>query len=147
MVAVVLRLAYVSHSSIALLVLFVLSSCFATLYQVYWDVVVDWGLLQQNSKNPGLRDNLILKRKYLYHISMVPPPVTLESTSFSFMGTQIHLKSWSQKHSQICKFLNTNLQILIVQWVNVLLRLAWISHNSNPFPLQFQWLESISKLA
>ncbi|CAM6021947.1 unnamed protein product [Sphagnum balticum] len=70
MVAVVLRLAYVSHSSIALLVLFVLSSCFATLYQVYWDVVVDWGLLQQNSKNPGLRDNLILKRKYLYHISM-----------------------------------------------------------------------------
>ncbi|CAK9228659.1 unnamed protein product [Sphagnum troendelagicum] len=70
MVAVVLRLAYVSHSSIALLVLFVLSSCFATLYQVYWDVVVDWGLLQQNSKNPGLRDNLILKRKYLYYISM-----------------------------------------------------------------------------
>ncbi|CAK9274625.1 unnamed protein product [Sphagnum jensenii] len=70
MVAVVLRLAYVSHSSIALLVLFVLSSCFATLYQVYWDVVVDWGLLQQNSKNPWLRDNLILKRKYLYHISM-----------------------------------------------------------------------------
>ncbi len=116
MVAVVLRLAYVSHSSIALLVLFVLSSCFATLYQVYWDVVVDWGLLQQNSKNPWLRDNLILKRKFLYHISMVPPPVTLESTSFSFMGTQIHLKSWSQKHSQICKFLKiSNLQILIVQ--------------------------------
>ncbi len=35
------------------------------------DVVVDWGLLQQNSKNPWLRDNLILKRKYLYYISMV----------------------------------------------------------------------------
>jgi hypothetical protein len=79
---------------------------------------------------------------------MVPPPVTLESTSFSFRGIQIHLKSWSQKHSQICKYLKiTNHQILIVQWVNVLLRLAWISHNSNPFPLQFQWFKSISKLA
>ncbi|CAM6075761.1 unnamed protein product [Sphagnum tenellum] len=70
MVAVVLTLAYVSYNTSALLVLFLLSSCCATLYQLYWDVVVDWGLLQQNSKNPWLRDNLILKRKYLYYISM-----------------------------------------------------------------------------
>ncbi len=71
MVAVVLTLAYVSYDTSTLLVLFLLSSCCATLYQLYWDVVVDWGLLQQNSKNPWLRDNLILKRKYLYYISMV----------------------------------------------------------------------------
>ncbi|CAK9274631.1 unnamed protein product [Sphagnum jensenii] len=70
MVAVVLTLAYVSYDTSTLLVLFLLSSCCATLYQLYWDVVVDWGLLQQNSKNPWLRDNLILKRKYLYYISM-----------------------------------------------------------------------------
>jgi hypothetical protein len=71
MVAVVLTVAYVSYDTSTLLVLFLLSSCCATLYQLYWDVVVDWGLLQQNSKNPWLRDNLILKRKYLYYISMV----------------------------------------------------------------------------
>ncbi|CAM6047743.1 unnamed protein product [Sphagnum compactum] len=70
MVAVVLTLAYISYDTSTLLVLFLLSSCCATLYQLYWDVVVDWGLLQQNSKNPWLRDNLILKRKYLYYISM-----------------------------------------------------------------------------
>jgi len=71
MVAVVLTLAHLSYDTSTLLVLSLLSSCCATLYQLYWDVVVDWGLLQQNSKNPWLRDNLILRRKYLYYISMV----------------------------------------------------------------------------
>ncbi len=103
MVAVVLTLAYLSYDTSMLLVLFLLSSCCATLYQVYWDVVVDWGLLQQNSKNPWLRDNLILKRKYLYYISMV----------------LLLLYTIVESH--------------------------FLIHNTNPFPLQFQRLKSISK--
>jgi hypothetical protein len=40
-------------------------------YQLYWDFVKDWGLLQPNSKNPWLRTDLVLKRKYIYYFSMV----------------------------------------------------------------------------
>ncbi|KAL0408804.1 UNVERIFIED_CONTAM: Phosphate transporter [Sesamum radiatum] len=42
----------------------------ATVYQLYWDFVKDWGLLQFNSKNPWLRDELILRQKFIYFFSM-----------------------------------------------------------------------------
>ncbi|KAK3132345.1 hypothetical protein QOZ80_6AG0519830 [Eleusine coracana subsp. coracana] len=42
----------------------------ATIYQLYWDFVKDWGLLQFNSKNTWLRNDLILKQKYIYFLSM-----------------------------------------------------------------------------
>lgn len=71
MLAVVMKLSYATNQSTVRLVLFILASCFATSYQLYWDLVVDWGLLQRNSKNRWLRDSLVLKRKYLYFISMV----------------------------------------------------------------------------
>ncbi|XP_078431917.1 EXS (ERD1/XPR1/SYG1) family protein [Wolffia australiana] len=50
--------------------LFIITSSFATVYQLYWDFVKDWGLLQLNSKNPWLRNDLMLKRKSVYYISM-----------------------------------------------------------------------------
>ena len=49
----------------------ILTSVVATLYQLYWDFVKDWGLLNYNSKNLWLRDDLILKKKCIYYISMV----------------------------------------------------------------------------
>ncbi|CAM6021946.1 unnamed protein product [Sphagnum balticum] len=90
MVAVVLTIAYLSYDTNTLLVLFLLSSCCATLYQLYWDVVVDWGLLRQNSKNPWLRDNLILKRKYLYYISM-GANVLLRSLAWILLFLPLHV--------------------------------------------------------
>lgn len=75
MVAVAFRLTYkYSMYNVAWLVLFILASIVATLYTLYWDLVVDWGLLNRKSKNRWLRDELILKRKYLYFISMVSVP-------------------------------------------------------------------------
>ncbi|KAK4731811.1 hypothetical protein R3W88_024799 [Solanum pinnatisectum] len=32
----------------------------------YWDFVIDWGLLQRNSKNPWLRDKLLVPHKIVY---------------------------------------------------------------------------------
>lgn len=78
MLAVVMKLSYATNQSTVRLVLFILASCFATSYQLYWDLVVDWGLLQRNSKNRWLRDSLVLKRKYLYFISMVRQLLTME---------------------------------------------------------------------
>lgn len=71
MLAMVVKLSYTIKGDTTWLVLFIIFSCFAMLYQLYWDLVVDWGLLQPNSKNRWLRDDLILKKKYIYFVSMV----------------------------------------------------------------------------
>ncbi|XP_028769610.1 phosphate transporter PHO1-like [Neltuma alba] len=46
------------------------TSAVATVYQLYWDFVKDWGFLNPNSKNRWLRDDLILKNKSIYYLSM-----------------------------------------------------------------------------
>lgn len=71
MLAMVIKLTYNYKANTTWLILFITFSCIATLYQLYWDLVVDWGLLQRSSRNPWLRDNLVLKKKYIYFVSMV----------------------------------------------------------------------------
>ena len=82
MVAVAIKLKYASVESTAWLALFIIFSCLATLYQLYWDLAIDWGLLNPKSsenRNPWLRNSLILKRKYIYFISMVRHPQRLHN--------------------------------------------------------------------
>lgn len=64
------KVAYEKEKSTGWLCLFVIISSSATVYQLYWDFVKDWGLLQMNSKNPWLRNELMLRRKTLYYVSM-----------------------------------------------------------------------------
>ncbi|KAJ3694343.1 hypothetical protein LUZ60_009823 [Juncus effusus] len=70
MLAAGAKVAYEKENSAGCLSLVVIMSSFATVYQLYWDFVKDWGLLQPNSKNPWLRNDLILKRKFVYYLSM-----------------------------------------------------------------------------
>ncbi|KAG8075859.1 hypothetical protein GUJ93_ZPchr0006g46212 [Zizania palustris] len=70
MLAAGTKVAYENDSSAGWLSLVVIVSSVATIYQLYWDFVKDWGLLQFNSKNPWLRNDLILKQKYIYFLSM-----------------------------------------------------------------------------
>ncbi|XVE52794.1 hypothetical protein DITRI_Ditri02bG0152600 [Diplodiscus trichospermus] len=46
-------------------------SAMAALYCTYWDLVVDWGLLQRHSKNRWLRDKLLIRCKSVYFGAMV----------------------------------------------------------------------------
>ena len=71
MVAAGTKVAYENNNSPGWLSLVVIVSSIATIYQLYWDFVKDWGLLQFNSKNTWLRNDLILKQKYIYYLSMV----------------------------------------------------------------------------
>ncbi|KAI4379172.1 hypothetical protein MLD38_005502 [Melastoma candidum] len=64
------KVAYERERGIGWLCLVVVISGFATIYQLYWDFVRDWGLLQVNSKNPWLRNELLLRHKYIYYLSM-----------------------------------------------------------------------------
>ncbi|KAK4764864.1 hypothetical protein SAY86_025954 [Trapa natans] len=64
------KVAYQKDRSVGLLSVVVIISSLATIYQLYWDFVKDWGLLQMNSKNPWLRNELVLRRKFIYYVSM-----------------------------------------------------------------------------
>ncbi|CAL5047687.1 unnamed protein product [Urochloa decumbens] len=70
MLAAGTKMAYENNNSAGWLSLVVIVSSIATIYQLYWDFVKDWGLLQFNSKNTWLRNDLILKQKYIYFLSM-----------------------------------------------------------------------------
>ncbi|KAI3794028.1 hypothetical protein L1987_36653 [Smallanthus sonchifolius] len=60
-VAVVTRTIYVQRRGTTMRT--ASSSSVATIYNTYWDVVKDWGLLCRDSTNPWLRDKLILPYK------------------------------------------------------------------------------------
>ncbi|KAF9677260.1 hypothetical protein SADUNF_Sadunf08G0089400 [Salix dunnii] len=70
MLAAGAKVAYEKEKSVGWLCLVVVISSAATIYQLYWDFVNDWGLLQMNSKNPWLRNELVLRRKFIYYFSM-----------------------------------------------------------------------------
>ncbi|KAH1060091.1 hypothetical protein GLYMA_02G130200v4 [Glycine max] len=70
MLAAGAKVAYEKDGSVGWLCVLVVMSSAATMYQLYWDFVKDWGLLQMNSKNPWLRNELMLQRKAIYYLSM-----------------------------------------------------------------------------
>ncbi|KAL3644625.1 Phosphate transporter PHO1 1 [Castilleja foliolosa] len=70
MLAAGAKVAYEKDKTSGWLCLVVIMSTVSTVYQLYWDFVKDWGLLQFNSKNPWLRDELMLRRKFVYYFSL-----------------------------------------------------------------------------
>ncbi|XWS39159.1 hypothetical protein CRYUN_Cryun18bG0026300 [Craigia yunnanensis] len=70
MVAAGARLTYATQCNHLWFSVVLVTSVVATVYQLYWDFVKDWGLLNPNSKNPWLRDDLILKNKSIYYLSI-----------------------------------------------------------------------------
>ncbi|KAL8052791.1 hypothetical protein ABFX02_05G027700 [Erythranthe guttata] len=70
MLAAGAKVAYEREKNVGWLCLVVIMSTSATVYQLYWDFVKDWGLLQFNSKNPWLRDELVLRKKFIYYFSL-----------------------------------------------------------------------------
>lgn len=70
-VAVVIRTAFELKKGDAWKVLAIVSSVAAILFNTYWDIVIDWGLLQRKSKNLFLRDKLIVSHRSVYFAAMV----------------------------------------------------------------------------
>ncbi|KAJ4802649.1 Phosphate transporter PHO1-1 [Rhynchospora pubera] len=64
------RVMYTEHPNQTWLAFVIIFSIFATCYQLYWDFVKDWGFFDLESKNFLLRDDLVLKHKFIYYISM-----------------------------------------------------------------------------
>ncbi|TYJ37777.1 hypothetical protein E1A91_A05G399200v1 [Gossypium mustelinum] len=70
--AVALRTIYQfqKQKTTAWLVLAAATSGMATIFNTYWDIVIDWGLLRRKSSNPWLRDKLVLAHKVVYFLAM-----------------------------------------------------------------------------
>ncbi|EPS61996.1 hypothetical protein M569_12798, partial [Genlisea aurea] len=64
------RLMYYSNPTTLWMVMVIITSLVAMVYQLYWDFVKDWGFLNPDSKNPWLRDQLLLKNKGIYYGSI-----------------------------------------------------------------------------
>lgn len=71
MVAAGARVTYSKQDNHFWFVTVLITSVVATTYQLYWDFIKDWGFLNPNSRNPWLRDDLVLKRKSIYYMSIV----------------------------------------------------------------------------
>nr|CAB3451457.1 unnamed protein product [Digitaria exilis] len=71
MVAAAVRFKYAATPTPFWMWMVVISSSGATIYQLYWDFVKDWGFLNPKSKNLWLRDQLVLKNKSIYYVSMM----------------------------------------------------------------------------
>ncbi|XP_031117250.1 phosphate transporter PHO1 homolog 3-like [Ipomoea triloba] len=69
--ALVLRTLYELKKGTTLKVLAAVFSGITTITNTYWDIVRDWGLLQRNSKNPWLRDKLLVPNKAVYFVAIV----------------------------------------------------------------------------
>ncbi|XP_019461907.1 PREDICTED: phosphate transporter PHO1 [Lupinus angustifolius] len=70
MVAAGARITYSRIDNPLWFAIVLITSVVATTYQLYWDFVKDWGFLNPNSRNPWLRDDLVLKNKSVYYMSM-----------------------------------------------------------------------------
>ncbi|WJX80707.1 Phosphate transporter PHO1 9, variant 2 [Trifolium repens] len=70
-VAVAMRTSKDFHKGIVWTILAASSSGIATIVNTYWDIVIDWGLLRKDSRNPWLRDKLVVPYKSVYFIAMV----------------------------------------------------------------------------
>lgn len=93
MVAAGARVTYSRNPDHLWFAIVLVTSVGATVYQLYWDFVKDWGFLNPHSKNPWLRDDLILKNKGIYYLSMVEFSLLF---GFSFNKTaSFVLKSYS----------------------------------------------------
>lgn len=72
----------------------VVASVVATIYAGYWDLCVDWGLLNRHSKNKWLRDKIITRNKSVYFVAIVSP-----LTSYP-CGDQMHCLEKRLHHFQ-----------------------------------------------
>ncbi|CAI8585390.1 unnamed protein product [Vicia faba] len=70
MVAGGARVTYGRQDNNIMFFIVIITSVTATMYQLYWDFVKDWGFLNPNSRNAWLRDDLVLKNKSIYYMSM-----------------------------------------------------------------------------
>ncbi|OMO79339.1 hypothetical protein CCACVL1_13742 [Corchorus capsularis] len=117
-----------TQKTITWLVLAAASSSVATIYNTYWDIVIDWGLLRRDAANPWLRDKLIVPHKAVYFVAMV-------------LNCILRL-AWMQQvlGIQSVPFLHNTALIAVVASLEIIRRGIW-----NFFRLENEHLNNVGK--
>ncbi|KAJ0527013.1 putative SPX domain-containing protein [Helianthus annuus] len=126
--AVVSRTIYTQKRGTTLKIIAASTSGVATIFNTYWDLVMDWCLLCRNSENPWLRDKLILPNKSVYFIAMVLNAIL----RLAWMQTVLDFNEAS--------FLHTNALIAVVASLEIIRRGIW-----NFFRLENEHLNNVGK--
>ncbi|KAI4345837.1 hypothetical protein L6164_012926 [Bauhinia variegata] len=107
MVAAGARVTYSRQSDHVWFTIVLITSVVATIYQLYWDFVKDWGFFNPNSRNPWLRDDLILKNKSIYYLSIALNAVL----RVAWVETVMHFKV-GPAQSRMLEFLLASLEVI-----------------------------------
>ncbi|KAF9624823.1 hypothetical protein IFM89_014208, partial [Coptis chinensis] len=126
-VAVCMRTAYSRQNTLTWKVMAFTSSAIAATVSTYWDIVIDWGLLQRHSKNRWLRDKLLVSQKNVYYGAMVLNVLL----RFAWMQTVLNFQL-SSLHPQAL--------ITIVASLEIIRRGIW-----NFFRLENEHLNNVGK--
>lgn len=108
MVAAGARITYATQKNHLWLGIVLVTSVFATLYQLYWDFVKDWGLLNSKSKNLWLRDDLILKNRSVYYMSIALNIVLRVAWVETVMGFRFN----NEAESRMLDFFLASLEVI-----------------------------------
>ncbi|PNP84665.1 hypothetical protein FNYG_02294 [Fusarium nygamai] len=98
-IAAVMLSLYRIHDSNTHLALFITFSTINSIYCSFWDLFMDFSLLQPNSTHWCLRDILALKRRWLYYFIMVVDPILRFAWIFYAIFTH------NTQHSTIVSFM------------------------------------------
>ncbi|KAJ9709368.1 hypothetical protein PVL29_001035 [Vitis rotundifolia] len=126
-VAVSVRTAYGLNRGLAWRIIAFISSAFAAVFSTYWDLVFDWGLLQKHSKNPWLRDKLLIPYKSVYFGAMVLNVLL----RLAWLQTVLNFK---------LPFLHTEALVTIVACLEIIRRGIW-----NFFRIENEHLNNVGK--
>ncbi|KAM3743642.1 hypothetical protein ACB098_07G162300 [Castanea mollissima] len=126
-VAIILRTAYSLNKGMNWKTLAGIFSAIAIIVATYWDLVIDWGLLQRRSKNRWLRDKLLVPHKRVYFGAMVLNVLLRVAWMQTVLGFQV-------------SFLNKNSLIAIVASLEIIRRGIW-----NFFRLENEHLNNVGK--
>ncbi|XP_019057105.1 PREDICTED: phosphate transporter PHO1 homolog 9-like [Tarenaya hassleriana] len=104
------------------------TSSIATVFNTVWDLVHDWGLMNRNSRNPWLRDKLLVPYKSVYFVAMVVNVVLRLAWMQSVLGIRE------------APFLHRRALLTVVASLEILRRGIW-----NFFRLENEHLNNVGK--
>uniref|UniRef100_A0A7N0TA21 Uncharacterized protein n=1 Tax=Kalanchoe fedtschenkoi TaxID=63787 RepID=A0A7N0TA21_KALFE len=104
------------------------TSVVATVFNTYWDIVKDWGLLQRNSKNPWLRDKLLIPDKSVYFVAIIVNVILRLAWMQTVMGYRE------------APFLHRTAMVALVACLEIIRRGIW-----NFFRLENEHLNNVGK--
>ena len=104
--AVVMKTLHFQISGMGWQIMAATTSGVATISNTYQDIVIDWGLLQKTSKNPWLRDKLLISNKFVYFAAIVSINVSVLKIQQVIFSIKVKILCGDEMHVNCIYFFN-----------------------------------------